>query len=136
MNEPSRQLSTCLKRLCCALLVLSFPPAPSGTRLARVFPRIWGFTESRDLLCWVDHNSKTALFGSGVGWIAFLIILDLSGHFSSLYKKNKNACPFTPLHFERIKFISGYECNIKMKVLFFVVAYITIARTAGCVSNI
>ena len=74
--------------------------------------------------------------GSGVDWTAFLIILDLSGHFSKSLQKNKSACPFTSLHFERIKFISGYECNIKMKVLFFVVVYVTIARTVGCLSNI
>lgn len=66
-------------------------------------------------------------------------ISDNLGHITLLLKslwKKKDVCPFTFLHFKRIKFINGYECNIKTKVLFFVVAYVTIAKTAGCLFNI
>ena len=57
------------------------------------------------------------------------MILGRSECFSkSLLKRKMSTFHF--LHFKRIRCLNGYECNIKMKVLFFIVS-VTLAKTAG-----
>ena len=62
------------------------------------------------------------------------MILGRSDCFSKSLLKRKMS-DFHFLHFKRIRCLDGYECNVKIRVLFFIVS-VTLAKTAGFLSNI